>query len=280
MPELSGSYPDKLLGGLPLRVAHHRRGFTLIELLIVVAIIGILATLLLGALFKAKERASTGVAKSQIQAIKSALAMYESDHGKFPRRLARTGVAAGTASGTNAWADDAPALYIALRNKPTRALGGGQNSPYLEWKADAVGIVEVARFSDPQMHNNAVTAAGVEKIPANEVDRLNDPVYQQSFVPPGAPRNLAFLDPWGNPYHYREWRSCKQSEKDTAISSGGFTRVPVAPPADAATGPPVVGGTIKDQIHAPDRYDIWSNGPNGVNEYGFTGSDDVTSWSN
>ena len=44
-------------------------------------------------------------------------------------------------------------------------------------------------------------------------------------------------------------------------------------------GPPVVGG-IKDQIHAPDRYDIWSNGPNGVNEYGFTGSDDVTSWGN
>ncbi len=264
-----------------MRVAHHRRGFTLIELLIVVAIIGILATLLLGALFKAKERASTGVAKSQIQAIKSALAMYESDHGKFPRRLGRTGVATGSDTAGSAWADDAPALYIALRNKPTRALGGGQNSPYLEWKADAVGLVDVARFSGTNMCNNAIPQSGVDKIPVADVDRLNDPTYQQSLVPPtNATKNLAFLDPWGNPYHYREWRSCKQSEKDTSISSGGFTRVPVAPPGDAAVGPPVVGGVIKDQIHAPDRYDIWSNGPNGVNEYGFSGSDDVTSWSN
>ncbi len=269
------TYPDKLLGGLPLRVQHHRRGFTLIELLIVVAIIGILATLLLGALFKAKERASTGVAKSQIQAIKSALAMYESDHGKFPRRRART-MASGSGE---AWYDDSSALYIALRNKPTRALGGGQNSPYLEWKSESVGIVDKTKFELPGMHDNAITASGVRKIDAADVDKLNDPLYQQGFVPP-AGENLAFLDPWGNPYHYREWKSVKQSEKDSAISSGGYTRVPTAPPADAATGPPVVGGAIKDQIHAPDRYDIWSNGPNGVNEYGFTGSDDVTSWGN
>jgi len=30
-----------------------------------------------------------------------------------------------------------------------------------------------------------------------------------------------------------------------------------------------------DEPHDPYGYDLWSNGPNGVNEYGAPGSDDI-----
>ncbi len=104
-----------LLGGSPLRAPkNHTRGFTLIELLIVVAIIGVLATMLLSAIFSAKGKAQIGVAKSQIKSIQAALAMYEGDHGKFPRHTVRP---TATPSASDAcWRDDAPALYMALRN--------------------------------------------------------------------------------------------------------------------------------------------------------------------
>jgi prepilin-type N-terminal cleavage/methylation domain-containing protein len=261
---------------------NHTRGFTLIELLIVVAIIGVLATMLLTAIFSAKGKAQVGVAKSQIKAIQAALAMYEGDHGRFPRHTARPN--ATPADGDPCWRDDSPALYMALRNRPTQALGGGQNSPYLDWKGEAVGkylktYVDAGPGKMGDDHSLS-DPSGVEALAPQDFDKINTATFQDQFKRgAGTTRYLVLLDPWQNPYHYREWASVRQLAKDGYMNNPSITRTIVAPSAQNSQGQMPVPNT-KDNIHSPDSYDIWSNGPNGVNEYGAPGSDDVTSWSN
>lgn len=59
-------------------------GFTLIELLIVVAIIGILSTLLMTNFVGIRQRARDAQRKSDLRQIQSALELYRSDNGSYP----------------------------------------------------------------------------------------------------------------------------------------------------------------------------------------------------
>lgn len=65
----------------PLRF---KKGFTLIELLIVVAIIGILATLLMTNFIGVRQRARDAQRKSDLRQIQSSLELYRADNGSYP----------------------------------------------------------------------------------------------------------------------------------------------------------------------------------------------------
>ena len=69
------------------KIKNFRKGFTLIELLIVIAIIGVLATLLMVNFVGVRQRARDAQRKSDLRQIQSALELYRADNGSYPASL-------------------------------------------------------------------------------------------------------------------------------------------------------------------------------------------------
>lgn len=94
--------------------ASSQNSFTLVEMLVVVAIIGILISLVTAGAQSARRRGAMAKAKAAISAMETAIAMYQSDMSDYPKN--------GNAS-----------LVSALQDDPNDARWNG---PYLEFKQD------------------------------------------------------------------------------------------------------------------------------------------------
>jgi prepilin-type N-terminal cleavage/methylation domain-containing protein len=238
-----------------------RCAFTLIEVLVVIAIISILMGLLLPALGRIRRTTERKAVWSSLQSLKTALTSYHADLRLYPRAAPRRGTP------DDLLQDDGPAFYAALMNRRTVAAGGGPSAPYSTW--DRIGTIDRARLSAATMGYDGVT--GVVPL-ATRVEAERADV--QASCGPRSATPLVFLDVWGGPIHYREWESVANDQKHPLLDSGpmrtGF------PPVSPLGGDDPVQGSVQDRVHDLDGFEIWSNGPNGVNELGQ--GDDVCSW--
>jgi len=73
-----------IIKNLKFKIKNCHKGFTLIELLIVIAIIGVLATLLMVNFIGVRQRARDAQRKSDLRQVQSALEIYRSDNSSYP----------------------------------------------------------------------------------------------------------------------------------------------------------------------------------------------------
>ncbi len=252
-------------GVAPYSKGRSTGAFTLMELLIVIAIITVLASLLLPAIWGAHRKAMQALCVTQINAIRGALASYEAEKSVLPRRP-------GTPTAMTVFQNDVAWLYAALRNRPTTP--GGGTGRAIDWPVNQIGHAPGAvgglAYDTPFFGaQNPWTTAAIFGTPLgpDEQNRIDDPSFQAEYAP-GTPSALVFLDPWGNPLVYREWRSVPNVLKDSFITS------PLVPSSVLLSG----GASESHPLfpHDPESYDLYSPGPNGVNEYGE--GDDLTNW--
>ena len=84
------------------------KGFTLIELLIVIAIIGILSTLLMVNFIGVRQRARDTQRKANISQIQSALEEYRADQGNYPTSIPACGNSLTDSTGTTIYIQKIP----------------------------------------------------------------------------------------------------------------------------------------------------------------------------
>lgn len=70
-----------------MKMKLNRKGFTLIELLTAIVIVGILASIMIGRVMVAKDRAHISAAQSDVDHFRKALSVYSVDYGLFPDNI-------------------------------------------------------------------------------------------------------------------------------------------------------------------------------------------------
>ncbi len=230
----------------------NRRGFSVVGVVVALGLMVTLGGVALGALSATRCGRSPHLAmRSRLVQLQVALAMYEADHGRYPLGSSRLDD------------DDAPWLFVALTYPPS--LGGGANAPYVDWP-QRVGVLQTG-----------VGAPVARPLTPAERGRLRDPAFLAAHAP-GGPTALVFLDDWGRPLHGRSWARLRLADHERLEREpwvrGPFDALPA--PSEA---PAPIAHTVEDRPHTDDfGWDLWSAGANGVNEYGASCSDDVTSW--
>jgi prepilin-type N-terminal cleavage/methylation domain-containing protein len=232
-------------------VRRPRAGFTLVELLIVIAIIGILAALLLPAIAAVKNKALKVKAKTEEQAIATAIEAYDSAYGRFP---VSTNAQAAAGTGDFTYGGD--------------FIGGSVYTPgYQVMNSEVIAIL---------MDNTNLPVISGQPVNLNHQKNPRQTIFLNAkmsgdTVSPGVGTDLVYRDPWGSPYVISMDLNYDEQTKDAfyslnAVSHGGLNGL-VNPDGASA---------ITDNWQYHGKVMVWSAGQDQKIDPG----DPATDWEN
>jgi prepilin-type N-terminal cleavage/methylation domain-containing protein len=181
-----------------------RLAFTLIEMLVVITIIGILASLLLPAISKAKTAAKVSMAKTEMANLQSAISQYQSEYGILPASTNAVNAVAALGYDFTFGTVVSGASGSHLNGLPpivsTSVISQSPCTPVEDpnHKYQNVNSEVIAILTDAAYYPEATTTA------AHIYNPHKQPFYSgrpaASANSPGIDTNCILRDPWGLPY--------------------------------------------------------------------------------
>jgi len=262
------------------RPIHRNCGFTLIELLVVISIIGVLASMLLPVVSRAKLKGQVVKARTEITDLAGAIKSYQSTYSVLPSSrdtraaLGDAGAASpdftyGTRFGGGWWQNK--------KGQQTQIQTLGVNFKSQSNNSEIIGILE-----DLTQFRNGFPTANIGHSLNSRKTKFLDARDVNDIRGPGVGPDGVYRDPWGNPYIISLDMNYDDSCRD------GFYRLDAVTLDMKGSGQQGHNGLFKAKPQANSfeyrtQVMVWSLGPDGIADPGTSANlgfnkDNVLSW--